>query len=172
MFYVIISVFLLYLLFKLNKKYPSFKAFNRRNAGVVIFIVGAFAINDFYLFLDGNSGPKSRPSLASFLLLIAVYGIMYRPNTLRLIGVLKAYDSEPESWKFTATLISFFLLLTLLQFRISLGEVVVYTVLYWHILYCASISVEGKNTGNSYFGKKSALIVFSSIVPLIAKLSG
>ena len=171
MFYVIISFVLLYFLFKLNKKYPPFKAFNRRNAGVVIFIVGAFAISDFYLFLNGNSGPKSRPSLVSFLLLIAVYGIMYRPNGLRLIGVLKAYDNEPESWKFTATLTSLFFLLTVVQFGISMEEVVLYTVLYWHIFYHASISVESKNTGKSFIGRKFFLIVLSAIIPLIAKLS-
>lgn len=172
MFYLIISFFLLYLLFKLNKKYPSFKAFNRRNAGVVIFIVGAFAISDFHSFLNGDSGPKSRPSLASFLLLIAVYGIMYRPNTLKLIGVLRAYDGEPKSWKFTSTITSFFLMLTLLQFRISMEEVVMYTVLYWYIFYRATVSVEGKNSGKSYFGQKLALIVLSLFVPLITKLSG
>lgn len=172
MFHVIISLFLLYIFFKLNKKYPPFKAFNRRNAGVVIFIVGAFAISDFYSFLNGNSGPKSRPSLVNFLLLIAVYGIMYRPNGLRLIGVLKAFDNEPESWKFTATLTSLFFLLTVVQFRISMEEVVLYTVLYWHIFYYASISVESKNAGKSFIGRKSLLIVLSGIIPLIAKLSG
>ena len=171
MFYVLLSLLLIYPLYKLNKAYPGFKKFNIENAGVVTFVIAAFAVGDLVNYVSGNGPPKARPSILQFLALAAAYGAMYRPNTLRLIGLLKAYPDEKDGWKFTATLTSAFVLASLLIWKFSLVEATVCTIVYWHLFFYATASHEAKREVGSRLGSKLLITVACASMPFITYLN-
>ena len=149
---------ILWLLIWLNGKYPKFKNFNVKYAGVVLYVFSLYSIHSAANMAKNFGGGKFIPSIL-WVVIVLVYGLIYRPNTLRLIGALPAYEGESQGWKFTTTAVSIALLVSTYLVTQSLMVILLVGVMLWCLLFCASIHLQHK-LQLGYFSLKKVWVIF------------
>lgn len=155
-FTILLAISSLVLLLWLRRKYPKFHEFNIQNAGAVLFVFSLYSINS-NINMVNLIGGKYLPSLA-WGAVVVVYGFMYRPNTLRLLGALKGYTGEADGWKFSTTVATLFILIALYITYPSIPAVIIAGVMSWYLIFHFTIELQKKQKLKYFSGNKLLLI--------------